>query len=227
MTAITEQDNRSSIILVVDDDPPSIGVIVTYLKDRGFQVVISQDGESGLKRAVYVRPDLILLDVTMPGIDGFETCRRLKTNENTKNIPVIFITALSDTVNKLNGFEAGGADYITKPFQKEEVLARVETNLSLRILQKTLEDKNARLEEKNTQLEKALADVKTLSGLLPICSNCKKIRDDKGYWNQIEVYIQEHSDAFFSHGLCKPCVEKLYGNEDWYKKKFRKTNKKT
>jgi len=102
------------------------------------------------------------------------------------------------------------------------VLARVETHLSLRMLHKALEEQKARLEEKNIQLEEALADVKTLSGLLPICSNCKKIRDDKGYWNQIEVYIENHSDAFFSHGLCEPCVEELYGNEDWYKKK-RKT----
>ena len=225
MTAITELDNHPSIILVVDDDPSSIGVIVTYLKERGFQVVISRDGETGLQRAEYARPDLILLDITMPGIDGFETCRRLKANEHARDIPVIFMTALADTVDKIKGFEAGGADYITKPYQKEEVLVRVETHLNLRMLQKTLEDKNARLEDKNTQLQKALADVKTLSGLLPICSSCKKIRDDKGYWNQIEVYIQEHSDAFFSHGLCEPCVEKLYGNEDWYKEMRKKKNK--
>ncbi|MCP4152022.1 MAG: response regulator [bacterium] len=226
MTAITKHDNHPSIILVVDDDPPSIGVIVTHLKERGFKDVISRDGESGLKRAEYAHPDLILLDITMPGIDGLETCRRLKANEHTKDIPVVFMTALADTVDKIRGFEAGGADYITKPFQKEEVMVRVETHLSLRMLQKTLEDKNARLEEKNTQLEKALADVKTLSGLLPICSSCKNIRDDKGYWNRIEVYIEDRSDALFSHGLCEPCVEKLYGNEDWYKKK-RKANKKT
>ncbi|MCP4344317.1 MAG: response regulator [Desulfobacterales bacterium] len=145
MTAIAEQGNRPSRILVVDDDPDSLGVIVEYLKGRGFEVVISQDGESGLKRAEYALPDIILLDVTMHGIDGFETCRRLKANEHTKGIPVIFLSALSDTVDKVNGFEAGGVDYITKPFQVEEALARVATHLSLQKVRRRLQKTNERL----------------------------------------------------------------------------------
>ncbi len=155
MTTITEQDNSSSIILVVDDDPSSLGVIVEYLKGHGFQIVISQDGESGLKRAEYARPDLILLDVTMPGIDGFETCRRLKANEHTREIPVIFLTALSDTVDKIKGFEAGGVDYITKPFQEAEVIVRIETHLRLRRMQERLESQNDRLRREITLREQA------------------------------------------------------------------------
>ena len=145
MNVIAEPDDRASIILVVDDDPSGMGVIVTHLKEHGFQVVISRDGESGLKRAEYARPDLILLDVTMPGIDGFETCRRLKANEHTKDIPVIFLTALSDTVDKVRGFKVGGADYITKPFHVEEALSRIETHLSLRKTQQRLQEANDRL----------------------------------------------------------------------------------
>jgi len=99
------------------------------------------------------------------------------------------------------------------------VLARVETHLTLRTLQKAVDEKNARLEEKNRQLEEALANVRTLRGLLPICANCKKIRDGKGYWKQTEEYIEAHSDARFSHGICEECSEKLYGNQEWYRKK--------
>ncbi len=99
---------------------------------------------------------------------------------------------------------------ITKPFQIEEVLARVYTHLTIRDLQKTLQEKNEQLQIKNNELETALAKVKLLSGLLPICANCKKIRNDEGYWQQVEVYIHEHSEADFSHGVCPDCMKKLY-----------------
>jgi len=107
--------------------------------------IIARDGETGLERAKFSRPDLILLDVLMPGMNGFETCRRLKADEATRDIPVLFMTVLSETSDKLKGFEAGGVDYVTKPIQEEEVLARVTAHLDLRNLQKRLEEKNAEL----------------------------------------------------------------------------------
>ncbi len=132
-------------------------------------------------------------------------------------------------MDKVRAFSAGGVDYITKPFQEEEVLARVQTHLTLGTLQKALQEKNARLEEKNDQLEEkneqlqeALANVRTLKGLLPICSKCKKIRDGEGYWKQIETYIESHSDAEFSHSLCQDCMDALYGEQEWYKKRMKK-----
>ncbi|MCP4694638.1 MAG: response regulator [Desulfobacterales bacterium] len=160
MTAIAGQGRPVTTILVVDDDPANLGVIVSYLKEAGFRVVISEDGESGLKRADYVLPDLILLDIMMPGIDGFETCRRLKANERTREIPVIFLSALSDAVDKVKGFEAGGIDYITKPLQVEETLARVNAHISIRALQKRIEEKNARLKQEVIERKRAEEELK-------------------------------------------------------------------
>jgi CheY-like chemotaxis protein len=159
-------------------------------------------------------PDLILLDIVMPGMSGYELCEHLKADEKTRDIPIIFISALDEVADKVRGFSVGGVDYITKPFQAEEVLARVGTHLTLRELQK-------RLEAQNTELQEALASIRTLRGMLPICSGCKKIRDDKGYWNHLEEYIERHSDALFSHGLCPSCEAKFYGDQEWYQKKRR------
>lgn len=134
-------ETRSDVVLVIDDNAVNLGVLVDYLVDTGFQVLTAKNGEMGLKRAQWVHPNIILLDVMMPGIDGFETCRRLKAIDVLKDIPVIFMTALSNIEDKIRGFEAGGVDYITKPIQQEEVLARVTTHLNLRELMLKLEAK--------------------------------------------------------------------------------------
>lgn len=118
-------------ILIVDDTPANIAVLADNLQDEGFRVLVAQDGEEGLKRAQLVLPDLILLDVMMPGMNGFDTCRNLKALKETHDIPVIFMTALTETSDKVTGFLAGGVDYVTKPFQMEEVMARVRTHLAL------------------------------------------------------------------------------------------------
>ncbi len=154
------QDKHTSTILVVDHDPAGLDVIVDHLKKRGFRVIISRDGESGLKRADDVRPDLILLEVQMPGIDGFETCRRLKANDHTREIPIIFLSALNETEDKVKAFAAGGVDYIAKPFQQEEVLARVATRLALRKAQKQLEAQNAQLQEVKQKLSREITERK-------------------------------------------------------------------
>ncbi len=122
-------------ILIVDDTPANLGVIVESLEDRGFRVVVAQDGEEGLQRADFVQPDLILLDVMMPGLDGFEVCRRLKALASTREIPVIFMTSLTETEHKITAFTAGGVDYVTKPLQIDEVMARVSTHLNLHAMQ--------------------------------------------------------------------------------------------
>ncbi len=139
------------------------------LKGKGYITRQVRNGKMVMPSVLSDAPDLILLDIMMPEPDGYKVCELLKAEEKTRDIPVIFISALYETVDKVRAFSIGGVDYITKPFQEEEVLARVETHLSLRMLQKALEEQKARLEDKNTKLEKALADVKTLSGLLPIC----------------------------------------------------------
>lgn len=135
-------DLKDHNILVVDDNPNNLAVIVDYLEESGLNILVSQDGESSLKRAKYAKPGIILLDVLMPGIDGYETCRRLKQEPVTKDIPVIFMTALSSTDDKVKGFEVGAVDYVTKPIQPEEVLARIKLHLQLRFMNQTLAKQN-------------------------------------------------------------------------------------
>lgn len=213
---MAQTDTFQGNILIVDDTPENLTVLTRMLAEQGYLVRPAISGELALKAVKTSPPDLILLDIMMnPGIDGYEVCRQLKADQTTHDIPILFMSALHETVNKVKAFEFGGVDYITKPFQVEEVLARVKTHLALRNLQKHLEEKNA-------QLEDALARVKTLRGLLPICARCKKIRDDQGYWKQLEDYIENHSEALFSHGLCPECMETLYGEQAWYKKRHPK-----
>ncbi len=141
----------SNTILLVDDLPANISVLFDFLTDNGFKVLVAQDGLRALKKAEMVKPELILLDVMMPGIDGFETCTRLKANPKTADIPVIFMTALTDTVDKVRGFSVGAADYITKPIQQEEVLARIHTHLNIRRLQQELQHRGEELEKRNAE----------------------------------------------------------------------------
>jgi signal transduction histidine kinase len=150
-------------ILIVDDHPTNLKIAVDYLETCGLTVLVSQDGESALKRTQFAHPNLILLDVLMPGIDGFETCRRLKANPETEDIPVIFMTALASAEDQVKGFEVGGVDYITKPIQHEEVLARVTTHLQIQALYQKLEEQNQNLQQKvierTAELSQALADL--------------------------------------------------------------------
>jgi len=134
-------------ILVVDDNPNNLAVLSDSLGELGFEILVARDGESALQKVNYALPDLILLDVMMPGIDGFETCRQLQSQPQTNEIPVIFMTALSESHDKVKGLSLGAVDYITKPFQQEEVLARVQLHLKLHSLKRSLADQNHQLKQ--------------------------------------------------------------------------------
>ena len=152
-------DLKDHNILIVDDNANNLAVIVDYLEESGLNILVSQDGNSSLKRAKYAKPSIILLDVLMPGIDGYETCRLLKQDPETKDIPVIFMTALSGTGDKIKGFEVGAVDYVTKPIQPEEVLARIKLHLGLRYMTRTLARQNNLLTveiEQRKRVEKKL-----------------------------------------------------------------------
>ena len=149
-------------ILIVDDNSANLGVLSDALSQAGFEVRVAKSGKMALERVKYALPDLILLDVMMPEMDGFETCRRLQANPETTQIPVIFMTALSDTANKVEGFQLGAVDYITKPFQQEEVLARVKLHLKLHVLAEKLEEKNMLLEQKVVEVSKAYEDLQQM-----------------------------------------------------------------
>ncbi|MBL1176494.1 MAG: hybrid sensor histidine kinase/response regulator [Pantanalinema sp. GBBB05] len=139
------------VVLVVDDNPTNLEVLSNALSHFGYETAVAVDGESAIEQINYYPPDLILLDVMMPGIDGFETCQRLKANPATQDIPIIFMTALSDSSDKVRGLTLGAVDYITKPFQQEEVLARVKLHLKLRYLARTLEQQNTLLKQEVTE----------------------------------------------------------------------------
>ncbi len=137
---------HNETILVVDDTPSNIMLLYEHLSREGFDLLVAENWESCTEVLQYNKPDLILLDIMMPKVDGYEVCQRLKSNQETASIPIIFMTALTDTINKVRGFSMGAVDYITKPFHKEEVLARIKTHLALSKLQKTLQARNQELD---------------------------------------------------------------------------------
>jgi DNA-binding response OmpR family regulator len=200
---MTTSRNEENTILVVDDNPDNLRLLAGILSEHHSKIRLAPSGERALATIRKEAPDLVLLDIMMPHMNGFEVCRQLKADQETAGIPIIFISALDETIDKVKAFSMGGVDYITKPFKSEEVLARVKTHLSLRRLQCTLE-------KKNEQLRQALDEIRILRGILPICSSCKKIRNEDGYWEQIEIYIQDRSEVDFSHGICEECARKIY-----------------
>jgi signal transduction histidine kinase len=200
MKTIIENQNNSinydpsrGIILVVDDNPANLQVLSSFLDQSNFEVWAARSGEKALQRLENNDlPDLILLDVMMPGIDGFETCKQLKSNPRVQDIPVIFMTALSETADKVKGLQLGAVDYITKPFQHEEVLVRIENHLKLRNLTKTLIAKNAELQQTQAQLiqvEKVAALGKITAGIAHEVNN--PINFIAGNLNFVEQYVQE------------------------------------
>ena len=203
MKQINDVSFLGSEIMIVDDILENVELLMELLSKEGFLVRTANDGELALRSIRAKGPELILLDIRMSGMDGFEVCSRLKAEAGTSQIPVIFISAFGDEKQKVKGFEVGGVDYVTKPFSPAEVISRVKTHVTLRRTQVELENRAG-------QLENALAQVKRLKSLLPICSSCKKIRDDQGYWQEIEDYISEHADVDFSHSICPDCMRELY-----------------
>ena len=207
-------------ILIVDDSPDQQLILRSILTKAGHQEILcadsaesaylelGADGSAGRPSACNI--DLILMDFLMPGINGVAACAHIKTVEHLREIPIIVVTAKTDVENLQAAFSAGAIDFINKPVNAVELLARVSSAL---MLKKEMDCRKAREQElrrSNEALQKALSEVKVLKGLVPICASCKKIRNDQGFWQQLEEYIQQHSEAEFSHGLCTPCIKKLY-----------------
>ncbi|HEY9726850.1 MAG TPA: hybrid sensor histidine kinase/response regulator [Chroococcales cyanobacterium] len=147
--------SSKSTILLVDDNPTNLSILIDFLSQAGFRLLVAQDGESAIGQIEYILPDLILLDVMMPGMGGFETCRFLKEKERTKDIPVIFMTALTETEDKVKGFSVGAVDYVTKPIQSQEALARINTHLALQDLRRKLQSQNQQLQQEIRERKKA------------------------------------------------------------------------
>lgn len=197
---------NQGVILIVDDTPTNLEMLFDFLGLAGFKVLIAEDGASALERAEYAPPDLILLDVLMPEMDGFETCRRLKANELTKDIPVIFMTALSETMDKVKGLNLGAVDYITKPLQHEEVLARVQLQLRLCKLTKTLQEQNQRLEQEIKQRHLSEQKIREQAALLDITTDAILVQDLDNqiqFWNKgaEQLYGWTAEEAIGQHAL--------------------------
>ena len=191
-------------ILIAEDDKTSCNILKALLTKQGHEVIETVDGVQALQ--AMLKPDaptLAILDWLMPQMDGPEVVSRIRTVPTDLPPYIIMLTVKSDKMDIVEGLDAGADDYLSKPYDPRELYARV--NVGRRILAM-----QAAMAEKVRQLQNTLEHVKMLRGIIPICSNCKKIRDDKGYWNQVEVYIRDHSDAEFSHGICPDCVQILY-----------------
>ncbi len=198
-------------ILVVDDKPENLLAMQGLLEGPELEIISATSGQEALSLMLEYEFALILLDVQMPEMDGIETASLIRGSERTKSIPIIFVTAISkDPHHVFQGYEAGAVDYLMKPFEPEILKSKVKVFCDLyrqgRIIKKQLVE----IEAKNELLEKQLKEIKTLRGFIPICSSCKKIRNDDGFWEAIEVYIRDHSEAEFSHGLCPKCIDELY-----------------
>lgn len=266
-------DTSSVEILIVEDSPTQALCLEGALEEASYKVTIARDGQEALEYLKEHRPTLIISDIVMPGMDGYELCRLVKADKALEDTPVLLVTSLSDPADILKGLQCGADNFITKPYQERELLSRIQyllvnrelrhrsaaglgveiffggrkhfltaermqiidmlissfetavtsklevdrvnrqlTQLNEQLVQEVAERKKSEQEKERLigELQQALAEVKKLSGLLPICASCKRIRDDQGYWQQIEGYISEHSEADFSHGICPKCAKELY-----------------
>jgi DNA-binding response OmpR family regulator len=198
-------------ILIAEDDVTSRTMLAGILKKEGHEVTVTINGAEAWQALQQPgAPALAILDWIMPEMDGPEVVRRLRARPTDRPPYLIILTSRGKKADIITGLEAGANDYLAKPFDPGELYARIEVGRRMIELQETLA---TRIEE----LRQALDQVKTLRGIVPICANCKNIRDDQGYWNQVDVYIRDHSEAQLIHGICPDCMKKLYpkiGNDE-------------
>jgi CheY-like chemotaxis protein len=194
-------------ILVVDDLRENILVLEALISREGRQVVTAGSGEEALERLAEQEFALVLLDVQLPGISGFEVAARMRAVPTTEHTPIIFVTATEHAEDDVfQGYDAGAVDYLLRPVNPRILRSKVAVFAQLWGQRKIIEMKNA-------ELERYLKEIETLQGLIPICSNCKKVRNDDGYWERVETYITRRSGAQFSHAICAECEAELYPDD--------------
>ena len=194
-------------VLAVDDDPGNVKYMTSALKDE-YDLISALNGHDAIELLKEHIPDLILLDVMMPDLSGFDVCSIIKSDVAFADIPIIFLTAVDSQNAELRGLELGGTDYLTKPVNLALLKVRVRNHIALKERNELVKEQRDQLARQKEELEAALAQVKQLEGIIPICSYCKKIRDEQQAWHQLETYISNHSEALFSHGICPHCFEK-------------------
>jgi len=188
-------------VLMAEDDKVASALLAATLASWGYETLVAQNGEEAWR--ILQQPDapqLVVLDWMMPGLDGLEICRHVRGLDATRRAYVIMLTSVEGKQNLVTALEAGADDYLVKPFNHAELKARLQVGLRVLKLQTELSDRVA-------ELETALADIQALHGLLPMCSYCKKVRNDQDYWQQVESYLESQADVQFSHGICPDCYE--------------------
>src|SRR5947208_16394671 len=199
-------------ILIAEDDPVTGEILARTLQRWHYNTMLVVDGaQAGHRVRLATEPTLAILDWMMPGMDGPDVCRRVRRELPLANMYLLLVTARESRGDVVAGLDAGADDYIIKPFDPEELRARVAVGIRVLGLQQ-------KLAERVAELQAALSNVKQLRGLLPICSYCKRIRGDDQYWQQLEGYIAEHSDAQFSHGICPTCYAAVSAELDKHKR---------
>ncbi|MBN1892984.1 response regulator [bacterium] len=243
---LSDRMKESNIeIMIVEDSPTQAAQLKHALVSHEYKVAVARNGEEAWQMLQKESPTIILSDVLMPGMNGYELCEKIKKHDTLKRIPVLLLTQLSGPRDILRGLECGADHFITKPYNEDYLLSHIQyilVNRELRrnaiadlgieiffaghkhfltsdriqildLLFSTYEaviQRNQELEKKNRELEQSLETIRALRGLIPICSHCKKIRNDEGYWQKLEEYIHENSEAEFTHGLCPDCEKSLY-----------------
>jgi len=198
-------------ILVVDDSPLDLFAHAKYLERPSREIVTASSGEEAIAMAGDRDYALILLDVHMEGIDGIETARRLREREALQHVPIIFITASENSGERMfEGYGAGAVDYLFKPVDGDLLRSKAHVFCELSAQRVIIERQLEEIQAKNDVLERQLEEIQTLRGLVPICAKCKSVRDDSGFWQSIEAYVCEHSEAEFSHSVCPECANALY-----------------
>jgi sigma-B regulation protein RsbU (phosphoserine phosphatase) len=191
-------------ILIADDDSASRIVLATFLERLGYEVVAVDDGLAAWRvLQLATAPRLAILDLMMPGIDGLELVRRVREIPSMLPPYLIMLSTHSEKVDIVAGLDAGANDYVAKPFDHGELRARVEVG-------RRMVEMRSELAAKIEQLRQAVDQIKTLKGIVPICASCKNIRDDRGFWNRVENYVRDHTEAEFSHAVCPDCMKRLY-----------------
>jgi len=236
-------------ILVVEDSYTQAMKLKQILEESSYVVSVTHNGQEALSHIKKKKPDVVISDVMMPEVNGYELCERIKDDDKLKDIPVILLTSLSEPSDIIKGLKCGADHFITKPYDKDYLLSHIHYILVNRELRKSsvtdmgveiffggqkyyitsdrlqiidllfstyevVAHKNKELERVNKRLKKSLETIKTLEGLVPICSRCKKIRNDKGFWQHLEVYLTAHSNVEFTHGICPDCERKLYSEKE-------------